>query len=227
MLAVPQTPVMRAPIHRASCTALAPTAPEAPVIRIDWPLCSPAMSVSDCKAVPEATGKLAASSSVKASGVGASAVQLARWLGARISGVCGTANIDYVRSIGAEHVIDYKIDNWLELDQHFDVIFDAAAAASFSKARPRLTANGVYINTMPGAALYWAAIVARATSRQRCVPFLLKTDAALLQQLAKLAAGRVIVPNIHEIVDFAQVASAQRRMQEGKVHGKVCVRVDA
>lgn len=159
--------------------------------------------------------------------VGASAVQLARSIGARITGVCGTANIDYVRSSGAEHVIDYKTGNWLQLDQRFDVIFDAAAAASFSQVRPLLTTNGIYINTMPRPALYWAAVVARATSRQRCVPFLLKTDATLLQRLAKLAAERVIAPNIHEIIDFAQVASAQRRMQEGKVHGKVCVRVDA
>jgi NADPH:quinone reductase-like Zn-dependent oxidoreductase len=159
--------------------------------------------------------------------VGASAVQLARSIGARITGVCSTANIEYVRSIGAEHVIDYKTDNWLQLDQRFDVIFDAAAAASFSQVRPLLTTNGIYINTMPRPALYWAAVVARASSRQRCVPFLLKTDAALLQRLAKLAAERVIVPHIHEIIDLAQVAGAQRRMQQGKVHGKVCVRVDA
>jgi len=153
--------------------------------------------------------------------VGASAVQLARSIGARITGVCSTANIDYVRSLGAEHVIDYKNENWLRPGQHFDVIFDAAAAASFAQARPLLTTDGIYINTMPRAAL-----AARATSRQRCVPFLLKTNGALLARLAKLAAERVIVPHIHEIVDLTQVASAQRRMRQGKVHGKVCVRVD-
>ena len=159
--------------------------------------------------------------------VGASAVQLARSIGALITGVCGTANVDYVRSIGADQVVDYKAGDWLQRDQHFDVIFDAAAAASFSNARPHLAPAGIYINTMPRPALYWAAFVARATSGQRCVPFLLKTDTALLQRLGTLAAERVIVPHIHEIVDLAQVAAAQRRMQEGKVHGKVCVRVDA
>jgi len=159
--------------------------------------------------------------------VGASAVQLARSIGARVTGVCGTANIDYVRSIGADRVIDYKNDNWQLREERFDVIFDAAAVASFLAARPRLTAGGIYINTMPRPELYWAALVARATSRQRCVPFLLKTDTALLQRLAKLAAKRVIVPHIQEIIDLVQVASAQRRMQEGKVHGKVCVRVGA
>jgi len=120
-------------------------------------------------------------------------VQLARSIGARITGVCGTANIEYVRSIGAERVIDYKAGDWLQLDQRFDVIFDAAAAASFAQARPLLAPRGIYINTMPRPALYWAAAVARATSPQRCVPFLLKTDAALLQRLAKLAADGVIV----------------------------------
>ena len=157
--------------------------------------------------------------------VGASAVQLARSLGAHITGVCGTANVDYVSSLGAERVIDYNSENWLQPGQHFDVIFDAAAAASFAQARPLLATDGIYINTMPRAALYWAALVARATSRQRCVPFLLKTDAALLARLAKLAAERVIVPHIQEIVDLTQVASAQRRMKQGEVHGKVCVRV--
>jgi NADPH:quinone reductase-like Zn-dependent oxidoreductase len=159
--------------------------------------------------------------------VGASAVQLARSIGARITGVCGTANVDYVRSIGAEHVIDYKTDNWLSSDAHFDVIVDAAARATFSSARSRLTDNGIYINTMPVPKLFLAAFVARLTSRQRCVPFLLKTDAELLGRLATLASHKVIVPHIGEVVGLDQVALAQRRMLEGKVHGKVCVRVDA
>lgn len=159
--------------------------------------------------------------------VGASAVQLARSIGARITGVCGTANLDYVRSIGAERVIDYTTGDWQRIEERFDVIFDAAASASFSAASPRLTATGIYINTMPRPALYWAALVARASSRQRCVPFLLKTNADLLQRLARLAAERIIVPHIAEIIDLAGVAQAQRRMQEGKVHGKVCVRVAA
>ena len=159
--------------------------------------------------------------------VGASAVQLARSIGARITGVCGTANIDYLRSIGAHQVIDYRTGDWQRLDERFDVIFDAAAVASFSAVKARLTATGIYINTMPRPALYLAAALARATSRQRCVPFLLKTDAALLERLAKFAAERVIVPHIHEVVELADVAAAQRRMQEGKVHGKLCVRVAA
>ena len=158
--------------------------------------------------------------------VGASAVQLARSIGARITGVCSTTNVDYVRSIGADRVVDYKTDDWLGGDARYDVIFDAAASATFSSARGRLTGNGIYINTMPVPKLFLAAFAARLTSRQRCVPFLLKTNAELLERLATLAASKVIVPRIGEVVSLGQVAAAQRRMQEGKAHGKICVRVD-
>ena len=159
--------------------------------------------------------------------VGASAVQLARSIGARITGVCGTANVEYVRSIGAGKVIDYKTKNWQERDERFDVIFDAAAAATFSSAKACLNTNGIYINTMPGPRLILETIGARLASRQRCVPFMLKMNAALLERLAKLAASHTIVPHVHEVIALDQVGSAQRRMQDGKVHGKVCVRVVA
>ncbi|MCX7172821.1 MAG: NAD(P)-dependent alcohol dehydrogenase [Proteobacteria bacterium] len=159
--------------------------------------------------------------------VGASAVQLARSIGARITGVCGTANVDYVRSIGADHVIDYKVAGWQYIDERFDVIFDAAASTTFSGAKARLGPNGIYVNTMPRPALFLEALMARLSSRQRCVPFLLKTNSALLERLATLAADKVIVPHISEVIGLDQVASAQRRMREGKVHGKICVRVAA
>jgi NADPH:quinone reductase-like Zn-dependent oxidoreductase len=190
----------------------------------------PVASGTALQALTDVAG-LQAGQSVLISGasgaVGASAVQIARWIGARVTGVCGTANVDYVRALGAQRVIDYKAEDWLRPGERYDVIFDAAAAASFAQARPLLASGGVYINTMPRGALYWSALLARVTSRQRCVPFMLKTGSALLQRLAQLAAERVIVPHIAETVDLAQVAGAQRRMEQGLVHGKVCVRVGA
>ena len=160
-------------------------------------------------------------------GVGSSAVQLARSIGARITGVCGAANVDYVRSMGADPVVDYEVQDWRERDERFDVIFDAAASADFSSARPRLNPGGIYINTMPGPKLILQTFVSRLASRQRCIPFMLKTTAGQLERLARLAADQVIVPRIREIIDLDQVGPAQRRMQEGKVHGKVCVRLVA
>ena len=158
--------------------------------------------------------------------VGASAVQLAHSIGAHITGVCSTSNVEYVASLGADHVIDYKVAEWQSSDARYDVIFDAAAATTFARAKSHLSPNGIYINTMPRAALYLEAAIARLTSRQRCVPFLLKTTAELLNRLGALAANKVIVPLISEIISLDQVPLAQRRMQQGQVHGKICVRVE-
>jgi D-arabinose 1-dehydrogenase-like Zn-dependent alcohol dehydrogenase len=80
---------------------------------------------------------------------------------------------------------------------------------------------------MPVPKLFLAAFVARLTSRQRCVASPLKTDAELFERLAALAARNGIVPHIGEVIDLDQVASVQRRMKKGKVHGQVCVRVNA
>jgi NADPH:quinone reductase-like Zn-dependent oxidoreductase len=158
-------------------------------------------------------------------GVGSSAVQIARSLGARITGVCGTANVEYVRSIGAQEVIDYRTTDWRQPGTMYDVIFDAAGASSFGAARRHLSSTGWYLNTFPGAAMFLTSPFVGLLSRQHCVPFMLKTDAAQLAELARLAASKVLQPLIARTVRLEDVAAAQRDMQDGKVHGKICVRI--
>lgn len=160
-------------------------------------------------------------------GVGSSAVQIARSIGARITGVCGTANVDYVRSIGADQVVDYRKGDWREPGRVYDVIFDAAGASSFFAARPHLSAEGWYLNTFPGAAMFLTSPFVGLLSRQHSVPFMLKTDAAQLGELARLAGSKILQPHIARSVRLEDVAAAQRDMKDGKVHGKICVRVAA
>ena len=157
--------------------------------------------------------------------VGSAAVQIARAIGARITGVCGSANVDYVRSLGADDVVDYKTRDWQDLDQVFDVIFDAAGVSSFGAMRRQLAPAGTYLNTSPGPAMFLASRWFALLSRQRSVPFMLHTDAAQLQELARLAEQGVLRPRIAQTIALAGVARAQREMKDGKVQGKVCVRV--
>lgn len=159
--------------------------------------------------------------------VGATAVQLARSVGAHIVGVCGTSNVDYVRSLGADRVIDYKLERWQDVEGLYDVVFDAAGVGTYAEARVHLKAGGIYLNTMPRPALFVASLWAKLVYGQRCIPFMLKTDSSLLQRLANYAEQRVIVPHIDATVGLDGVAGAQRRMAEGRVHGKICVRMDA
>jgi len=81
-----------------------------------------------------------------AGGVGATAVQYAKHLGARVTGVCSAGNADYVRTLGADAVVDYAMTDWTRGDGgHHDVILDAACASDFGRARRALAPDGVYL----------------------------------------------------------------------------------
>jgi NADPH:quinone reductase-like Zn-dependent oxidoreductase len=78
--------------------------------------------------------------------VGTYAVQLAKSFGAEVTGVCGTANVELVRSLGADHVIDYTQQDFTERDETYDVVFDAVGKLSSSRAKRPLRKTGVHVN---------------------------------------------------------------------------------
>ncbi|MGH8688812.1 MAG: NAD(P)-dependent alcohol dehydrogenase [Burkholderiales bacterium] len=160
-------------------------------------------------------------------GVGSGAVQIARSIGARVTGVCGTSNVDYVRSLGADEVVDYRNADWRQPGRVYAVIFDAAGSSTFGAARPYLAAQGWYLNTYPRPLMFLTSPLVGLFTRQHSVPFMLKTDAAQLAELARLTATKVLQPRIARIVRLEDVAAAQRDMEGGKVSGKICVRIAA
>ena len=78
--------------------------------------------------------------------VGTYAIQIARHYGAEITAVCSTSNFEMVKSLGAEHVIDYKIEDFVERDEKYDVIFDAVNKISSSHGKKALKETGIYLN---------------------------------------------------------------------------------
>ena len=93
-----------------------------------------------------------------AGGVGHFAVQIAKALGAMTTATCGPANVDFVRSLGADVVIDYSRQNILDARDRYDVIFDAVGKSSFSACRQALAPGGTYVTTLPSPDLFfWGA----------------------------------------------------------------------
>jgi NADPH:quinone reductase-like Zn-dependent oxidoreductase len=83
-------------------------------------------------------------------GVGTSAVQLARYFGAEVTGVCSTANVELVKSLGADRVIDYTQEDFTQSGQTYDIIFDTVGKTSFSRCKGSLKEGGIYLATVFG-----------------------------------------------------------------------------
>jgi NADPH:quinone reductase-like Zn-dependent oxidoreductase len=162
-----------------------------------------------------------------AGGVGHFAVQIAKHLGAHVVGVCSAANAEFVRSLGADEVIDYGQDDFTQRPDRFNVVFDAAGASSFTAARHVLTETGCYINTAGSAAAAIdtaaSAVIARFTSHQRAIVFSMVPGSATWQRLVALVAAGELRPHLERRVGLEDVADAQRTMETGHGRGKVVV----
>jgi len=78
--------------------------------------------------------------------LGTAAVQLAKYFGAEVTGVCSTTNTGLVKSLGAKHVIDYKTEDFTQSKKRYDIIYDTVGKSSFNKAKKVLNKNGIYIS---------------------------------------------------------------------------------
>ena len=162
-----------------------------------------------------------------AGGVGHFAVQVAKHLKAYVVATCGSANVAFVRTLGADEVVDYTRDDVLARIDAFDVIFDAADALGWRRARARLARDGLYIGTGGSAATAVAttisSVLAPMLTGTRARTFILKGGGAMWQRLAGLLASGTLVPQVTHRVGFGEVAAAQERMETGHGRGKTVV----
>jgi NADPH:quinone reductase-like Zn-dependent oxidoreductase len=196
-----------------------------------------AIPVAGCTALQALRdkGRLASGQKVlvngAAGGVGTFATQIAKGLGAEVTGVCGTRNVELVRSLGADHVVDYTQADYTRSGARYDVILDAAGTHSLSANRRVLTPEGTVV--LVGAVHFgnWAgplvapvkAIVLSRFSRQTFAPLLAKIVREDLEQLAGLADAGTLVPVIDRTYPLRETADALRYLEEGHARGKVVV----
>jgi NADPH:quinone reductase-like Zn-dependent oxidoreductase len=166
-----------------------------------------------------------------AGGVGTFAVQIAKSFGADVTGVCSTRNVDMVRSIGADHVVDYTQEDFTKSGQRYDLFFDCVGNHSLSACRGVLTPKGVYI-AVGGPSGRWMigpltrAITAPVLSRfvsQKLVMVLAKPnqkDLTIVRDL--IEAGRA-TPVIDKRYRLSEVPDAIRYLEEGHARGKVVI----
>jgi NADPH:quinone reductase-like Zn-dependent oxidoreductase len=160
--------------------------------------------------------------------VGTAAVQLARYFGAIVTGVCSGANTELVRTLGAEAVIDYTEADFTRAGQTYDVIFDVAGQSSFSRCRPALGQAGVYLTTAPSPAILlqmpWTS---RFSARKAVVAFTGLRAASEkrkdLMYISELAEASALTAVIDACYPLRRIADAHRHVDEGRKKGNVVV----
>ena len=170
-------------------------------------------------------------------GVGTFAVQIAKSFGTEVTGVCSTRNVDLVRSIGADHVIDYTKEDFTKSDQRYDLIFDLVGNHSFSERRRVLTPNGICVMAGIGGAGWRDGILGRLAGElngylrsrftsQKFIAYIAQFNKADMSILADLMQSGKMTPVIDRTYKFSEVSRALWYLQEGHARGKVVINLE-
>lgn len=159
-------------------------------------------------------------------GVGTAAVQLARHFGANVTGVCSTANMELVRSLGASQVIDYTKEDFTQNGETYDVIVDTVGTAPFSRSKDSLKAGGRPLMVLAGLPdmlqIPWVSM----TSSKKLIAGPVAVRAEDLRFLAGLAQAGEFKPVIDRRYPFEQIAEAHRDVDTGRKKGNVIITLD-
>jgi NADPH:quinone reductase-like Zn-dependent oxidoreductase len=161
-------------------------------------------------------------------GVGPFAVQIAKALGAEVTAVCSTRNVEMVRSIGADHVIDYTREDFTRGGPRYDVIMDNVASHSLSDTRRVLTPQGVHIPSSGHAGMGWiiTAALTAVFVRQQGSPFVASTTGKDLVTLGELIEAGKVTPVIDRTYALRDAPEAFRYLDQGHARGKVVISVE-
>ncbi len=155
-------------------------------------------------------------------GVGTFAVQIAKGFGTEVTGVCSTRNLDMVRSIGADHVVDYTQQDFTKSGQRYDLILDAVGNLSLSDCKRVLSADGICVAV---AGTLFRALRIAIAGRKRVVSMLARNNRDDVGFIRELVETGKVSPVIDRRYPLSEVAEAVRYLEEGHAQGKVIITV--
>jgi NADPH:quinone reductase-like Zn-dependent oxidoreductase len=166
-------------------------------------------------------------------GVGSYAVQLAKAFGAEVTAVCSTAKLDLVRSLGADHAVDYTSDDFADGAHRYDLILDIAGNPGLSRLRRALTPSGTAVlvggeeggNFSGGMNRQLRAVALSPFIGQRMTMFIAKQRSRDLEQLTELIEAGKVSPSIDRTYALDEAPEAIRRLVAGLVRGKVALTI--
>jgi len=148
--------------------------------------------------------------------IGTAAVQLAKHLGADVTAVGNTKNLELVRSLGADRVIDYTQEDFTKNGETYDVIFDAVGKQSFLRCRGSLTPNGIYVTTDGFDNLFWAPLTSLIGSKKAALGIAkyAKKDVLFLKELIEAGSYRAVVDRSYPLEDVVEATGYVETQQK-------------
>src|SRR5258707_4542604 len=170
-------------------------------------------------------------------GVGTFAVRIAKSFGTEVTGACNTRNVDLVRSIGADHVIDYTKEDFTNGAQRYDLIFDLIGNHSFSERRRILNPNGICVMAGVGGAGWHDGMAMRLVGElnaylrsrfvsQKFISYIAQFNKKDMTILADLMQSGKVTPVIDRTYKLSDVPEALRYLEQGHARGKVVIAVE-
>ncbi|WP_026100583.1 NAD(P)-dependent alcohol dehydrogenase [Synechococcus sp. PCC 7336] len=159
-------------------------------------------------------------------GVGTFAVQIAKALGARVTGVCSSKNIEFVKSLGCDRAIDYtQQDFTTHTDTTYDIVFDAVAKQSFSSCRSILHPKGTYITTLPTPGAVLQGLIREWLPGPKARSILARPNNSDLSDLKQWIEGDRLRPILDRTYPLSEVATAHTHSERGHTVGKIAIAV--
>jgi NADPH:quinone reductase-like Zn-dependent oxidoreductase len=160
-------------------------------------------------------------------------VQLAKAFGAEVTGACSTSKLDFVRSLGADHVVDYSQQDFADGTVRYDLVLDIAGSSSLSRLRRALTPTGTLVVVGGEEGGRWTGGFGRSLRapllspfvRQRLTMLASKERASDQERLSALIEAGKVTPSIDRSYPLGGVPEAMRHLEAGTVRGKVVIRM--
>jgi NADPH:quinone reductase-like Zn-dependent oxidoreductase len=158
--------------------------------------------------------------------LGTFAVQLAKYFGAEVTGVCSTTNLELVKSLGADKVIDYTQEDFTKSDQTYDIIFDTVGKSSFSGCKSSLKQKGIYLAAVTGLPLLVQMLWTSMIGSKKVICALVtskKEDVIFLKELIEEGKIKTVIDRRYPL---EQIAEAHRYVETGHKKGNVVITVE-
>jgi len=160
-------------------------------------------------------------------GVGTFAVQVAKAMNAEVTGVCSAKNIEFIKTLGADFVLDYAEVDFTQQTDKYDIILDAVGTRTFAECEKVLQAEGIYISTLPSFENLAPMLTSWFISGKKAKFILANANPSDLGALRELIESEKVEPIVDRTYSLAEVAAAHAYSETGRAIGKIAIGIDS